>query len=220
MLEMIFYFVPISNLGSPFVLSKHYTLTSPADCFNSTTGTFSNTTHLSPVQKVFFESPCLNYTSIIVLLSAMALSRFGLWLNDLVIHQIIQESVNEKERGIIGGTQNSLNKIFDLIKYVCVILLSDVSQYGYLVIISVSAVSTACFLLIIYAVIKSVSHSYAEVPVVEDRPVIDKSMIKVVRNEPEQIDQNDNGEDSDDSFNEEKVVVNNDYINNNAVKEI
>ena len=106
-----------------------------------------------------------------------------------------------------------------MIKYVCVILLSDVSQYGYLVIISVSAVSTACFLLIIYAVIKSVSHSYAEVPVVEDRPVIDKSMIKVVRNEPEQIDQNDNGEDSDDSFDEEKVV-NNDYINNNAVKEI
>ena len=29
----------------------------------------------------------------------MAVSRFGLWLTDLVIHQMIQEEVDESKRG-------------------------------------------------------------------------------------------------------------------------
>lgn len=42
------------------------------------------------IEKILFESSCYDYTSIVVLLGGMALSRFGLWLTDLVIHQIIQ----------------------------------------------------------------------------------------------------------------------------------
>ena len=42
------------------------------------------------IEKILFESSCFDYTSIVVLLGGMALSRFGLWLTDLVIHQIIQ----------------------------------------------------------------------------------------------------------------------------------
>lgn len=52
----------------------------------------------------------------------------------------------EEKRGLIGGVQNSLNTVFDLIKFAVVIFLSDVSQYGYLVIMSILAVFTAFLL--------------------------------------------------------------------------
>ena len=62
---------------------------------------------------------------------------------DMAINQQIQESVKEKERGIVGGVQGSLNKIFDLIKYAAVIALPKMYQYGYLVIMSTVAVFSA-----------------------------------------------------------------------------
>ena len=153
----------------------------------------------SRLEAFFFESPCLNYTSILVLLIGMALSRFGLWLSDLVIHQIIQENVEEKQRGLIGGAQNSFNTIFDLIKYFLVIVLSDVTQYGYLVIVSVTAVSSSAILYIIYAIIEVVSKRFYQATSDEDQTVYDKSMIKIVRKSPEKEE---NIDDDDDSFDE------------------
>ncbi len=105
---------------------------------------------MTSIERVFFESPNQNYTSIVVLMVAMAFSRFGLWLTDLTINQIIQESVREEERGTIGGVQTSLNRCFALIKYALVVFLSDVRQYGYLVIASAFAVLVAFFLYIVY----------------------------------------------------------------------
>lgn len=49
--------------------------------------------------------------------------------------------------------QSSLNTIFDLVKFVVVIFLSDVTQYGYLVIVSIVAVFTAFCLYTSYVVI-------------------------------------------------------------------
>ncbi len=105
---------------------------------------------MSSLERVFFEMPNQNYTSVIVLMVSMALSRFGLWLTDLAINQIIQESVREEERGTIGGVQNSLNRCFALVKYVLVVFLSDVKQYGYMVIASACAVLIAFCLYLIY----------------------------------------------------------------------
>jgi iron-regulated transporter 1 len=146
---------------------------------NMTTTTFNQ---LSKFESFFFESPCLNYTSILVLLIGMALSRFGLWLSDLVIHQIIQENVEEKQRGIIGGAQNSFNTIFDLIKYCLVIFLSDVTQYGYLVIVSVTAVASSAILYIIYAIIDTVSKRFYQPTSDEDQTVYDKSITLIDQN--------------------------------------
>ena len=124
----------------------------------------------------------------------MALSRFGLWLSDLVIHQIIQENVEEKQRGIIGGAQNSFNTIFDLIKYCLVIGLSDVTQYGFLVILSVIAVFSSTFLYFIYVLIEFINKIFYQTPVNDEEIVYDKSMIKVVRTPPETV----NNDDDDD----------------------
>ena len=71
----------------------------------------------------------------------------------MAINQQIQESVKEKERGIVGGVQGSLNKIFDLIKYAAVIGLPKMYQYGYLVIMSTVAVFSALCLYMSFVVI-------------------------------------------------------------------
>ena len=73
----------------------------------------------------------------------------GLWMADLVVTQILQENVAEKERGIVNGVQNSLNMLFDLIKFVLVICVPHVYYFGYLIIVSFS-----------FIVIASASFSY------------------------------------------------------------
>ncbi len=175
--------------GSPFTLSDNLFQTNVNNCMQNETISFLNNTiaevhanstlHLTRVKRVLFETPCRAYTSILVLMIGMALSRFGLWLTDLTINQIIQESVDEKERGTIGGVQSSLNRLFDLIKYVCVMFLSDIRQYGYLVIISASAIFVAICLYVIYVCLFMSKHRYDQVPT--NVPVIDKSTIKIYR---------------------------------------
>ena len=55
---------------------------------------------------------------------------------DLTVTQLYQENVAEKERGVVGGVQNSLNMLLDMLKFVAVILLPDIHTFGYLVIMS------------------------------------------------------------------------------------
>ena len=42
----------------------------------------------------------------------------------------------ESERGVVNGVQNSLNMLFEIVKYVLVIILPYVETYGILVILS------------------------------------------------------------------------------------
>ena len=67
-------------------------------------------------------------------------SRLGLWMSDLTISQLFQETVAEQERGIVAGMQNSFNSILGLIMYFLVIALPKPEQFGLLVLMSVTAV--------------------------------------------------------------------------------
>lgn len=87
-----------------------------------------------------------------------------MWLFDLSVNQVIQESVDEKERGVVGGVQGSLNMIFDLFKYTSVMFFSKMDKYGYLVIISFSAVSVSATLYLAYFCISSIRGKYEAVP--------------------------------------------------------
>jgi iron-regulated transporter 1 len=175
--------------GSPFILADNFFSTNINKCLENETISFINNTisemhanstlHLTSFERVFVETPCRVYTSIIVLMLGMAVSRFGLWLTDLTINQIIQESVDEKERGTIGGVQSSLNRLFDLIKYISVVFLPDIKQYGYLVIISASSIFVAICLYMIYVCLFVRKHRYDQVPT--SVPMIDKSTIKIYR---------------------------------------
>ena len=89
-------FISIWLPGSPFTLANQLFSTHVNNCdlkrtpinnvSNNFTETFSTavqnttTTSFEPFDRLFFESHCYIYTSILVLLGGMAISRFGLWL--------------------------------------------------------------------------------------------------------------------------------------------
>lgn len=75
----------------------------------------------------------------------------GLWMIDLTISQIMQESIEEDERGVVNGVQNSLNQLMSMIKDVGVIALPDIRTFGILIIISYMSVSSAFVFFCVYS---------------------------------------------------------------------
>ena len=90
--------------------------------------------------------------SIGVLLAGIITSRFGLWLSDVTITQVLQEKVQEEHRGIIGGVQDGMNSAMDTIKYVLVIALPENETFGWLIISSIGFVSLGAVSFIYYAI--------------------------------------------------------------------
>ncbi len=83
-----------------------------------------------------------NLASVAVLLVGITAARFGLWVTDLTITQIIQERVEEERRGVVNGVQGSLNNSLDLLKCVLVILLPRPDQFGFLIFLSFASISS------------------------------------------------------------------------------
>ena len=79
--------------------------------------------------------PALN-VSLLLLLTGIVLSRIGLWLVDLVVTQLILETVSERHRGKVNGVQFSLNMFLDLLKFLLVILVPHPAYFGFLVLAS------------------------------------------------------------------------------------
>ncbi|CAL8113441.1 unnamed protein product [Orchesella dallaii] len=68
--------------------------------------------------------------------AGIVFARFGLWVTDLSISQLLQDSVEESKRGVINGVQNSINQSMDLIKFLLVIFLPSPQTFGYLIILT------------------------------------------------------------------------------------
>ena len=85
-------------------------------------------------------------------LIGIILARFGLWVSDLTVTQILQEKVAEEHRGIIGGIQNGMNSAMDTIKFVLVIVLPENETFGWLVIASFIFVCIGAMFYIYYAI--------------------------------------------------------------------
>merc|ERR1719167_1535605 len=77
--------------------------------------------------------------SVIVFLTGIILARFGLWIVDLTVNQLLQEKV-EEEGGVVNGVQESLNNSLDLAKCILVILLPAEETFGLLIIASFSCI--------------------------------------------------------------------------------
>merc|ERR1719210_2004520 len=84
--------------------------------------------------------------AVCVLMSGIIAARFGLWITDLTINQILQERVEEERRGVINGVQDSMNNSMDLLKCVLVILLPDAKHFGCLIILSYISISSGWLL--------------------------------------------------------------------------
>jgi hypothetical protein len=90
-------------------------------------------------------------------LSTLFLIFIGLWIADLTVNQLQQERVPEDIRGRIGGTQQSLNQFFDMLRYILIIILPRMPQFGYHVGLSVLSVFTASLIYTIWSC-SSASH--------------------------------------------------------------
>ncbi|XP_060683345.1 solute carrier family 40 member 1 [Hemiscyllium ocellatum] len=103
-----------------------------------TTVGFTNTTTESPSSNQYQPE---SYISVGLLFAGIIAARVGLWSFDLTVTQLIQENVDESERGIINGVQDSMNYLLDLVHFIMVILAPNPEAFGILVIISTSFVA-------------------------------------------------------------------------------
>ncbi|KAK4320472.1 hypothetical protein Pmani_008638 [Petrolisthes manimaculis] len=92
-----------------------------------------------------------DYTFVILLLAGIVTSRFGLWVADLSVTQILQEGVEESQRGAINGVQSSLNQTLDLLRSILIIILPRRETFGILIILSFFFVAAALLMFIVYA---------------------------------------------------------------------
>ena len=67
----------------------------------------------------------------------------GLWMADLVVTQILQENVKESERGVVGGVQDSLNMLMDMIKFSVIITKPGIEFFGIHILWSFGAIFLA-----------------------------------------------------------------------------
>ncbi|CAF3361808.1 unnamed protein product [Rotaria sp. Silwood1] len=119
-------------------------------------GTSHNNNNTSTIDLI--PDQCSNSKlSVLLLVIGITLNRFGLWIADLTVSQLQQERVPEKIRGRIGGTQHSLNQLFDLLRYTLIICLPRMTQFGYHICLSVLSVFTASLIYTIWSC-SSVSH--------------------------------------------------------------
>nr|CAB3468193.1 unnamed protein product [Digitaria exilis] len=78
-----------------------------------------------------------------MLMAGVAASRLGLWMFDLAVMQLMQDGVPEHERCVVGGVQNSLQSVFDLLTYIMGIIISDPRDFSELIVLSFFLVSCA-----------------------------------------------------------------------------
>lgn len=81
-------------------------------------------------------------SSIMVFFFGLTFSRIGLWIADLSITQIMQESIPEEERNTIFGVQNAFCQFFSVLKDILVILIADQRMFGIWITVSVMFVTS------------------------------------------------------------------------------
>uniref|UniRef100_A0AC34FFQ5 Solute carrier family 40 member n=1 Tax=Panagrolaimus sp. ES5 TaxID=591445 RepID=A0AC34FFQ5_9BILA len=134
--------------GSPFDVIGYFSSITLKEWWQTFLDTFKSTALKSNAS--MNESSGMNWSKFEVNQKAAEILIFaGLWLTDLAITQIMQETVAEEKRGTIFGVENALCQFFSVSKDIFAILLPDSKTFGILVFISVAAVAAA-FLLFIW----------------------------------------------------------------------
>eukprot|EP00639_Heterosigma_akashiwo_P003212 CAMPEP_0194566734 /NCGR_PEP_ID=MMETSP0292-20121207/5493_1 /TAXON_ID=39354 /ORGANISM="Heterosigma akashiwo, Strain CCMP2393" /LENGTH=514 /DNA_ID=CAMNT_0039416367 /DNA_START=134 /DNA_END=1678 /DNA_ORIENTATION=- len=83
-----------------------------------------------------------------LLIAGVIPSRIGLYVYDISVTSLFQQTVPPAVRGIVGGTQMGLNSFFELLPFLLGMIFSDVKQFWVLVIGGYLSVGTAVFLYI------------------------------------------------------------------------
>ena len=84
--------------------------------------------------------------SLVLLLIGVLGARFGLWMFDLSVSQLLQEKVKEEERGVVSGVMNVFIANNDMLHYLLAIAAPDPKYFGTLTLISVMFVGCGLLL--------------------------------------------------------------------------
>merc|ERR1712038_9412 len=133
--------------GSPMNLQ---TLVNSVPASENLNNTNSSST-IAEEDSLTFETYWETYGSVSIFLSGIILARYGLWLVDLTVNQILQERVAEDKRGVVNGVQDSINNTFDLLKCVFVILLPSEETFALLIFISFASINFGWLMYALYS---------------------------------------------------------------------
>jgi iron-regulated transporter 1 len=86
-----------------------------------------------------------------LLMASLALSRFGLWLCDLAVSQLLQDGVPAAELGTVNGVQSAVCAAFEMLSFVAGLALHRPQQFPALMLGSCGAVATSAALLAWFA---------------------------------------------------------------------
>ena len=84
--------------------------------------------------------------SLVLLLIGVLGARFGLWMFDLSVSQLLQEMVKEEERGVVSGVMNVFIANSDMLHYLLAIIAPDPKYFRILTLISVAFVGCGLLL--------------------------------------------------------------------------
>jgi len=145
---LVFCLFSLITPGTLFTPIQNYVLGScPSNSFSTNT---NYTMDGNIIDWIIY--PCsYGKISVLLLVLGITVNRFGLWLADLTVNQLQQERVPEDIRGLIGGTQQSLNQFFDMLRYILIIVLPRMHQFGFHVCLSVLSVFTASLIYTIWS---------------------------------------------------------------------
>jgi len=85
-------------------------------------------------------------TSLTLLIAGVLFSRIGLWVYDIAVTQLFQQSVPEEERGQVGGTQMSLNSWMELLPFGLAMIFHRPTQFYVMIVGGYLAVGLAMLL--------------------------------------------------------------------------
>ena len=132
--------LPTEDTGSG-ALDSSYSVYSYSYSINPHSNTSTGTNNNSE------DSTQNTYTiSLILLLIGVLGARFGLWMFDLSVSQLLQERVIEEERGVVSGVMNVFIASSDMLHYLLAIAAPDPKYFGILALISVGFVGCGLLL--------------------------------------------------------------------------
>ncbi|KAF8776588.1 hypothetical protein HU200_003308 [Digitaria exilis] len=101
---------------------------------------------LSVALTVYWAGSISHRTPLLIFLASIALSRLGHMSYDVVGTQIVQTGVPASKANLIGGMEVSIASLAELVMLAMAIIANDVSNFGFLAILSLSSVAGAAWM--------------------------------------------------------------------------